>query len=52
MLETRTQNGGFRSSFPGLTVPRRERQMTAQLGAGGAPIRLRTTNGGVSISAK
>jgi hypothetical protein len=49
-LETRTQNGGFNTDFPGLTAPRRERQLSAQLGAGGAPIRVRTTNGGVKIA--
>jgi hypothetical protein len=51
-LETRTVNGGFRSEYP-LTVqgelsPRRG--ISTTLGAGGAPVRVRTTNGGVRIS--
>jgi Toastrack DUF4097 len=51
-LETRTVNGGFKSDYP-LTIqgelsPRRGINTT--LGAGGAPVRVRTTNGGVKIN--
>lgn len=50
-LETRTVNGGFRFDYPltltGELTPRRG--VTTTLGAGGAPIRARTTNGGVRI---
>jgi len=51
-LSTRTVNGGFRSDYP-LTVqgelsPRRGLQAT--LGAGGAPVNVRTRNGGVRIN--
>ncbi len=50
-LETRTVNGGFRSELPltltGELSPRRGINTT--LGAGGAPVRVRTTNGGVRI---
>jgi hypothetical protein len=50
-LETRTANGGFRSELP-LTLsdelsPRRG--ISTTLGAGGAPVRVRTTNGGVRL---
>lgn len=50
-LETRTVNGGFRSNYP-LTVtgelsPRRG--ISATLGSGGPPVKVRTRNGGVSI---
>lgn len=51
-LTTRTVNGGFRSDFP-LTIqgelnPRQGIQST--LGAGGAPVSVRTTNGGLRIN--
>jgi len=50
-LETRTVNGGFRFDYP-LTItgelsPRRG--ITTALGSGGAPLRVRTTNGGLRI---
>ena len=51
-LETRTVNGGFRFDFP-LTVQGEltdRRGISTTLGAGGAPVRVRTTNGGVRIS--
>jgi hypothetical protein len=51
-LETRTVNGGFRSDFP-LTVQGElsyRRGISATLGSGGAPVRVRTTNGGVKIN--
>jgi len=51
-LETRTQNGGFRFDYP-LTItgelsPRRG--ISTTLGSGGAPVRVRTTNGGLKIT--
>lgn len=50
-LETLTVNGGFRSEIPltlsGELSPRRG--ISTTLGAGGAPVRIRTTNGGVRI---
>jgi hypothetical protein len=50
-LTTRTVNGGFRSEFPltlqGELSPRRGIQTT--LGAGGAPVSVRTTNGGLTL---
>jgi hypothetical protein len=51
-LETRTVNGGFRSDVP-LTVQGElstRRGVSATLGAGGAPVRVRTTNGGIKIN--
>jgi hypothetical protein len=51
-LTTRTVNGGFRSDIPmtvqGELAPRRGIQTT--LGSGGAPISVRTTNGGLRIN--
>lgn len=51
-LTTRTVNGGFRSEFPmtiqGELNPRRG--ISTTLGAGGAPVRVRTTNGGLRIN--
>jgi hypothetical protein len=50
-LETRTVNGGFRFDYP-LTItgelsPRKG--IATAIGAGGPPVRVRTTNGGVRI---
>ncbi len=50
-LEARTQNGGLRSDYP-MTVTGElssRRGVSAQLGSGGAPVRVRTTNGGLKI---
>ncbi|MGE0460267.1 MAG: DUF4097 domain-containing protein [Vicinamibacterales bacterium] len=51
-LETRTENGGFRFDYPmtitGELSPRRG--ISTTLGAGGAPVRVRTTNGGLKIT--
>jgi Putative adhesin len=50
-LETRTVNGGFRFDYPltltGELSPRRG--ISTAIGAGGAPVRVRTTNGGLRI---
>jgi hypothetical protein len=50
-LETRTVNGGFRFDYPltlsGELSPRRG--ISTTLGSGGAPVRVRTTNGGLRI---
>ncbi len=51
-LETGTVNGGLNIDFPITVSGRVDRQITADLGAGGAPIRVRTHNGGVKISKK
>ena len=51
-LEASTDNGGINVDYPGVTLNRRSRDVTAQLGSGGAPIRVRTTNGGVRLTRK
>lgn len=58
-VETGTVNGGFSSEIPGLKINRDEsdrdnwskKRITADLNGGGAPVRVVTTNGGVSIKA-
>jgi Putative adhesin len=50
-LEARTMNGGFRTDYP-ITVTgdlNTRRGVSTALGSGGAPVRVRTTNGGVKI---
>ena len=51
-LETGTVNGGLNIDFPLTVQGRIDRQLSANLGSGGAPIRVRTHNGGVKISKK
>jgi hypothetical protein len=59
-IETGTTNGGFRSNIPALNVTQedvkgsyghqRGTRLNTVLNGGGAPIRVITTNGGVSIA--
>jgi hypothetical protein len=51
-LETGTHNGGLNIDFPLMVQGRIDRQINANLGSGGAPIRVRTHNGGVKVSKK
>jgi putative adhesin len=51
-LETGTVNGGLNIDFPVTVRGRVDRQINADLGSGGAPIRVRTHNGGVKVSKK
>ena len=51
-LETGTVNGGLNIDFPITVQGRVDRELSANLGGGGAPIRVRTHNGGVKISKK
>jgi hypothetical protein len=51
-LEAGTVNGGLNSEFPLTVRGRLNRDIDATLGAGGAPIRVRTSNGGVRIVKK
>lgn len=51
-LETSTNNGGLTSDFPVNVTDRRPREIDMTLGAGGPPIRVRTSNGGVRITKK
>ena len=48
-LETGTVNGGMNIDFPVTLQGRINRRITTKLGNGGAPIRVMTTNGSVSI---
>lgn len=48
-LDASTQNGGLDVGFPIRMQGSIGRRISTQLGAGGAPIRLTTTNGGVSV---
>lgn len=51
-LETGTVNGGVNTDFPVVLRGRLDRNIQTTLGAGGAPIRVRTSNGGVRITKK
>jgi DUF4097 and DUF4098 domain-containing protein YvlB len=51
-LETSTINGGMNIDFPLTVQGRIDREINANLGAGGAPIRVTTHNGGVKIAKK
>jgi hypothetical protein len=51
-LETGTVNGRMHIDFPVTTQGRFDRQIEAQLGSGGPLIKVRTSNGGVSIQRK
>lgn len=48
-LETGTVNGGVNLSFPVTVQGKIEKNVSTDLGSGGATIRLMTTNGGVSV---
>ena len=48
-LETGTVNGGLDFDFPVTVRGRVNRRITTTLGEGGPPIRVTTTNGGVSV---
>ena len=51
-LEASTHNGGLEVDFPIQTQGRISREISANIGAGGAPIKVKTSNGGVRISKK
>ncbi len=51
-LEAGTTNGGVRCDFPVTVQGTVDRNLSADLGSGGVPIKLRTVNGGVSIARK
>jgi putative adhesin len=51
-LEASTNNGGYSIDFPLRVQGRIDRDINADLGSGGAPIRVRTNNGGVRITRK
>ena len=49
-FEASTVNGGMRVALPNVVTDKKDRNINVTLGSGGAPIRVRTTNGGVSVS--
>ncbi len=49
-LETGTVNGGMQVDFPVRVQGRIGRTLSTDLGSGGALVRVRTTNGGVTVS--
>ena len=50
-LEARCLNGSFSSELPlSVESTQRPREVHGKLGRGGAPIRLRTVNGGIQIA--
>jgi len=51
-LEVSTDNGGLNVDYPGAVQGRSSRDLSVQLGSGGAPIKVKTTNGGVRVSKK
>ena len=52
-FEARTDNGGLSLDVPGVDAnARRERNVSVQLGSGGAPIRVQTSNGGIRVTRK
>ncbi|MGE0887012.1 MAG: DUF4097 domain-containing protein [Blastocatellales bacterium] len=51
-LETGTVNGGLRTDIPMMVQGEIKQNLSVNLGGGGATIRARTTNGGVSIKRK
>jgi DUF4097 and DUF4098 domain-containing protein YvlB len=51
-LEATTNNGGMNIDFPGAPRSPRERDISMRLGSGGAPIRVRTSNGGIRVNRK
>ena len=51
-FEARTVNGGMHFDFPVTVVGKIERDINTNLGNGGAPIRVQTTNGSVSLKRK
>lgn len=48
-LETGTVNGGMKTEIPMVVQGEINRNLSVDLGSGGAPIKVRTTNGGVSV---
>ena len=51
-VQVATTNGGMNSDFPLTVTGRLDRDIDATLGAGGATIRVRTSNGGVRLLRK
>lgn len=49
-LESSTSNGGFKSDFGDTAEARRSGSFKGNIGAGGAPLRVSTVNGGVHVN--
>jgi len=49
VLETGTTNGRLRLDFPMTVQGDIKQRVSARLGRGGAPVRVTTTNGGVTV---
>jgi hypothetical protein len=49
-LTASTVNGGFRSEVPITVQGRIDRAVSGTMGSGGAPVKVRTTNGGVRVT--
>ncbi len=49
LLETGTTNGRLRLDFPVTVQGEVKQRVSARLGRGGAPVRVTTTNGGVTV---
>jgi hypothetical protein len=51
-LEAGTTNGSVKIDFPVMVDGTRRRSFSTDLGIGGAPVRVRTSNGGVKVTKK
>jgi hypothetical protein len=51
-LDAGTENGGFNLDFPVMAQGRIDREVVADIGAGGPLIRVRTHNGGIRVTKK
>lgn len=51
-LETSTVHGGLNVALPNAALPRSSRELSINLGSGGATVRAVTTNGGVIIKGR
>jgi hypothetical protein len=51
-LDVSTVNGGLKVDLPGANVPSGRNNLSVKLGAGGPPVKIRTVNGGVTISSR
>lgn len=49
-LETSTVNGSVKNDLPALVQTNRQHQFSLDIGGGGPPVRVTTTDGGVHIS--
>jgi hypothetical protein len=50
LLDLATVNGGMDVRLPGTQLSRNQKRLSMTVGAGGPPVRVHTTNGGVSVA--